>query len=460
MSNYILSIDNLINSFEIIDAYKPIKYRYESKNANNDYQIQDYILGYYKHRGVSLIFSVQGVNDNSVMLDKIMEINNPIGINEILDNRIIDTLQTEGEAVKISDAIFNNILNQFELQIKDLLNSSIDTDNSTENVSRQMGGENILLYGVPGSGKSYTINTQYCDDETKIERIVFHPDYMNTDLIGQILPTIKDDGTVTYEFTPGPFTKILKKAYEDPVNKYYLVIEEINRGNAPAIFGEVFQLLDRDKDGTSTYSITNENVAKIVYGNSEQLISLPSNLSILATMNTADQNVFTLDTAFQRRWVMKMIKNDIESAEHADVEILDTGVTWKIFAETVNNQIIQSNSATMSSEDKRLGAYFITSESLLEDKENMYEVNFNSLFAEKVIKYLWDDAFKFGRDKLFNPEYKSLERIIEEFSGNKGLNRFDIFETSIKDILKERAQNRKDQEIIEEEKSSNKITEE
>src|SRR5699024_4713189 len=169
---------------------------------------------------------------------------------------------------------------------------------------------NILLYGVPGSGKSHMISKEYCNDESKIERIVFHPDYMNTDFIGQILPTIKEDKSITYEFTPGPFTRIMKKAYEDPVNQYYLIIEEVNRGNAPAIFGDVFQLLDRNKDGSSSYSIKNYNVAEIVYGNDDMPISIPSNLSILATMNTADQNVFALDTAFQRRWIMKLIKND------------------------------------------------------------------------------------------------------------------------------------------------------
>ena len=121
---------------------------------------------------------------------------------------------------------------------------------------RKTSGENILLYGVPGSGKSWTIQHEYCDVEECMERLVFHPDYMYSDFVGQILPVVKKDDEgkekVRYEFKPGPFTKILKKAYEDPQRSYYLVIEEINRGNAPAIFGEIFQLLDRmdkDKDG-------------------------------------------------------------------------------------------------------------------------------------------------------------------------------------------------------------------
>src|SRR5699024_2257518 len=184
-------------------------------------------------------------------------------------------------------------------------------------------------------------------------------------------PTIKEDKSITYEFTPGPFTRIMKKAYEDPVNQYYLIIEEVNRGNAPAIFGDVFQLLDRNKDGSSSYSIKNYNVAEIVYGNDDMPISIPSNLSILATMNTADQNVFALDTAFQRRWIMKLIKNDVSKAEHAKTKIIDTNITWETFNNTVNDFILSSNPATMSSEDKRLGAYFITQDTLDLDEDNL-----------------------------------------------------------------------------------------
>ena len=178
---------------------------------------------------------------------------------------------------------------------------------------RLSGGTNILLYGVPGSGKSWTIEHEYCKEGTKVERLVFHPDYTNADFVGQILPVVDPvDKMVTYEFTPGPFTNILREAYKNPQQSYVLIIEEINRGNAPAIFGDIFQLLDRcveEKNidgitypaGTSEYGITNENIAKNVYGRVNQKVRIPSNLSILGTMNTSDQNVFTLDTAFQRR---------------------------------------------------------------------------------------------------------------------------------------------------------------
>lgn len=202
---------------------------------------------------------------------------------------------------------------------------------------RVSSGSNVLLYGVPGSGKSWTIEHEYCKKGTNVERLVFHPDYTYSDFIGQILPNVDEEGQVSYKFTPGPFTNILHDAYNNPEKEYILIIEEINRGNAPAIFGEVFQLLDRktelreaDDDGypigTSEYGITNANIAKIVYGDARHKVRIPSNLSIIGTMNTSDQNVFTLDTAFQRRWEMRLIENNFEHVDRslADAEILDT----------------------------------------------------------------------------------------------------------------------------------------
>lgn len=375
-------------------------------------------------------------NNNELVLDKSAE--------KYADCKPIMVLERWGFLEELNEstsfgkkiAINEDVKRKYSIRLRNLKIYNVDRDieydekdkkNELEKI-REIGGNNILLYGVPGSGKSYTISKEYCDDEAKIERIVFHPDYMNTDFIGQILPTIKEDKTITYEFTPGPFTKIMKKAYEDPTNRYYLIIEEINRGNAPAIFGDVFQLLDRNSDGSSCYSIKNYNVANIIYGDDDRPISIPSNLFILATMNTADQNVFTLDTAFQRRWIMRLIKNDVSSANHADIEILDTGISWGVFNITINEFILANNSSTMSSEDKRLGAYFIT--------RDILESNDESLFSEKVIKYLWDDAFKFARNKLFDSKYNSLESVIEDFDNFDGFNRFNIFTSEVRDLLR------------------------
>lgn len=283
----------------------------------------------------------------------------------------------------------------------DYINGNVDTE-------RKTGADNIILYGVPGAGKSHVIKEKYCSDENYIERVVFHPDYMYSDFVGQILP--KADGDkLKYEFTPGPFTKILKKAQDDPKNEYYLIVEEINRGNAPAIFGEIFQLLDRiDEDGDaaligeSKYGITNYDISQEVYGDEEHQVKIPSNLYILATMNTADQNVFTLDTAFQRRWDMKMIRNNIPM--NKELEIEGTKIIWGVFASVINEVVINYSSEMMSSEDKRLGAYFVKKNQLSVEK-----------FPEKVLKYLWDDAFKMDRYVVFKEEFKSLEDLVDAY---------------------------------------------
>ncbi|HEL2150946.1 AAA family ATPase [Streptococcus suis] len=332
------------------------------------------------------------------------------------------------------------VLQKFEKRLRNLMIYNVDkfTDEGLFEAieqhleSRKEGGENTLFYGVPGSGKSHAIDESYGHE--RMTRVVFHPDYMNTDFIGQILPTIKEDETISYEFKPGPFTKVLKNSYNDPSNMYYLVIEEINRGNAPAIFGEIFQLLDRTESGESKYSVVNYDIAKEVFGDDSVPIKIPSNLTFLATMNTSDQNVFTLDTAFQRRWNMKMIRNNIDVAKHKNVEIADTGVTWGVFNKVINDLIIGSNGNMLSSEDKRLGAYFISPADL---KRN----DIATRFSEKVVKYLWDDAFKFSRDKLFDTTtYKSLEDIIVEFLSKVGNDRFIIFKDEVIESLLSRSE--------------------
>lgn len=323
-------------------------------------------------------------------------------------------------------------------------------------VTRVQGGTNIILYGVPGSGKSWTIEHEYCADEDRMERLVFHPDYMYSDFIGQILPVVRDD-KVRYEFAPGPFTKLLKKAYENPDKNFYLIVEEINRGNAPAIFGEVFQLLDRIDDeeseypvGTSEYAITNSNIAQIVYGDEKRKVRLPSNFSIIGTMNTSDQNVFTLDTAFQRRWIMRMIPNTFDRHKFANKPILDTTVSWRAFCSAINDEILRRNNVT-SSEDKRLGAYFITAADLVwheeEDqvekgsKEWIIARHSNARFSEKVLKYLWDDAFKFAHPETFDTKaYASLELVIETFCNERANDRFKVYNENLRKAILDAAE--------------------
>lgn len=363
--------------------------------------------------------------------------------------------------------------------------STIDDVQNSETVNydkvpRIDKGTNVLLYGVPGSGKSWTIEHEYCKKDTNVERLVFHPDYTYSDFIGQILPNVDEDGQVSYKFTAGPFTNILADAYAHPQEEYILIIEEINRGNAPAIFGEVFQLLDRkteirdvDDDGypigTSEYGITNANIAAVVYGDAKHKVRIPSNLSIIGTMNTSDQNVFTLDTAFQRRWEMRLIENNFEHVDRklADAEILDTGITWEVFCTQINKIIVGNNARMTSAEDKRLGAYFVHLRDLeynpsmgnLSDgeydelrtkeedktitdteKNRLAEIRAamkqNRKFPEKVIKYLWDDAFKFNREIVFETsEFQSLEQVIRTFMYAEKLERFAMFKDNVRDAF-------------------------
>lgn len=308
-------------------------------------------------------------------------------------------------------------------------------------------GRNILLYGAPGSGKSFTIKKEYCDDEDRLERLVFHLDYTYSDFVGQILPNVSD-GIVNYEFKPGPFTRLVKRAYENPTIEFFLIIEEINRGNAPAIFGEIFQLLDRDETGASEYGISNTDIAKVVYGDETRKVRIPSNLNIIGTMNTSDQNVFTLDTAFQRRWEMRMIENSFDKAEaeFANHPILDTTVTWKTFCTAINKIILDKNVRMTSSEDKRLGVYFVHLSDLIYDenadnpdlseKERIRAKQNNSRFPEKVLKYLWDDVFKFSREDIFEvSEYNSLEAVVGKFSSERKNDRFKVFKENVFDAF-------------------------
>lgn len=347
------------------------------------------------------------------------------------------TLYSGLEIKKIVSIFDFNIIGEFKISDKQLTPLSDPNPFSsikTPILNPQPKPQNLLLYGIAGVGKSYNINKITGEDETYIERIVFHPDYLNTDFIGQILPTINNDGKIEYQFKAGSFTKILKKAINDPSHHYYLVIEEINRGNAPAIFGEVFQLLDRKNEGSSSYRISQDLMAKEIFDDTNTTIFIPNNLSILATMNTADQNVFTLDTAFQRRWTMRMIENNIDNCDYKNIQVLDTGVSWQHFNTIINEHILDINQNTLSSEDKRLGAFFVRADELElpDDLENGIS------FAEKVIKYLWDDVFKFNKSALFQSHLNSLDKVLGVFKNNQKFSRFDVFKEDITVKLKQR----------------------
>lgn len=314
---------------------------------------------------------------------------------------------------------------------------------------KEQGGINKIYYGAPGCGKSYKVKKDLDDvgvlKENRI-RTVFHPEYANCDFAGQIMPKVDKDGSVSYEFNPGPFTLAIKQALR--TNKMvYLIIEEINRGNAAAIFGDLFQLLDRKKEddqmGRSEYDIENPNIEKYLIdslreegldlGNDYHLF-IPSNLTILATMNSSDQNVFTLDTAFKRRWYFEQIDNDIindSNHTYKDWYVPGTETTWQDFMIAINKKILRNKIQNQTNEDKRMGKYFVTKDCLVENIEEQNEDAARN-FAYKVLEYLWNDVCKIGKEDWFDIElYETLEDLVTGFIGNETGDPLSIFKDYI-----------------------------
>lgn len=310
------------------------------------------------------------------------------------------------------------------------------------------GGFNKIFYGAPGCGKSYYVKKMLVDagaTDEDVFRVTFHPEYTNTDFVGQILPSVEekvDELTgetkeiVKYQFNPGPFTLALQRAFSTP-NMVYLIIEEINRGNAAAIFGDLFQLLDREKDITSSgftaseYPIRNVPVQEYLIKSKEPYctvdrekirkgIFIPGNLTILATMNSSDQNVFTLDTAFKRRWLFEQISNDIsrdEGHKYKNWFIPGTDVTWGEFLVALNDRILDYKLHNHTNEDKRLGKYFVTRDCLTETAVDISEAKDEAeSFAYKVLEYVWNDVCKIGREEWFDTDKnRTLEDLIDSF---------------------------------------------
>lgn len=204
------------------------------------------------------------------------------------------------------------------------------------------------------------------------------------------------DTEITYKFCPQSFTKAYVNAWSNPNNQYFLVIEEINRGNCAQIFGDIFQLLDRNNEtGESCFSISPDNdLQKYLYESFNNIdiedaeiklgkkMRLPSNLSIYATMNTSDQSLFPIDSAFKRRWEWKYIPIKKDEDNHF-IECGNERYDWWDFLEKVNQKIDK----TTDSEDKQLGFWFVKPE----DENGRISAE---KFVSKVVFYLWNDIFK------------------------------------------------------------------
>lgn len=316
-------------------------------------------------------------------------------------------------------------LKQISSELKPSPTSKIDF-NVPNSVSRKIGAENIIIYGAPGTGKSHLLEKKF-GTEPFTKRVVFHPEYTYFDFVGAYkpVPVYKknsgdfeySDGTkftegepyITYKFIPGPFIEVLVAALKDPVNMYTLMIEEINRANAAAVFGEVFQLLDRTSEGDSEYAVMpSEELRNYLIGTCKIVdiartgIKIPSNMNVVATMNSADQGVSTLDSAFKRRWNYEYLKIDISSAVHKDSVISYAGneVKWGDFITIINDKLKKLGIG----EDRLIGPYFIKPSEVESRKA-----------IDKLLLYLWDDVLRHRRDQFFAGDVFTFSDLCENF---------------------------------------------
>lgn len=291
-----------------------------------------------------------------------------------------------------------------------------------------------IFFGAPGTGKSYKLNqeaNQYFGNNFK--RVTFHPNYMYSNFVGQYKPYPMEDNSekITYKFVPGVLVRQIVEALKNPNKNYLVIIEEINRANVAAVFGDLFQLLDRTSDGESEYSISvtkelqdylkNEAFVKGLL--SEEIQSklgdfselyLPHNLYIWATMNSADQGVMPMDTAFKRRWeftylgVNDAADNNAAEFKTYEFEVNGKKYNWDMYRREINDRLSKLNIP----EDKLLGPYFL-SKNILSNENNAYIAD---VLKNKVLMYLYEDAGRAFRGRLFREgTYTTYSQLCAEF---------------------------------------------
>ena len=285
-----------------------------------------------------------------------------------------------------------------------------------------------IFYGAPGTGKSYTIEKYLQDknvDKDNIFRVTFYPEYSYGDFVGQLLPT-QDPITKSfkYELKEGDFLKALIKAYSNTNEDVYLIIEEMSRGNATAIFGDIFQLLDRENKGPfsgySRYAISNEIISSKIPQILGNKVKLPSNFHILGSLNTCDQSVYPLDTAFKRRFMWEYIDTRPVKDNNGDIineflmDIISgntvNSIKWSKFYTTLNDFIANSNYLDLG-EDKQIGQFFIE-----------YDTDINDVIKGKLLFYLWNDielvSIK-SNVKLFINTISSFSCLINKYTNGE-----------------------------------------
>lgn len=349
-------------------------------------------------------------------------------------------------------------------QLKQLFHLLQDL-NSTVKAQQQVHQEQIeadvsrphnwILFGAPGTGKSYVIDQaakQYphC-------RVTFHPDYTYAQFVGAYkpVPSQQTASGITYGFVPGPFVNTLTESLENPNTPHILIIEEINRADPAAVFGDVFQLLDRNDEGSSEYSVrTSQELKDYLQGklsanakktlcaliaNLDQSeadastkydcseIAIPNNMYIWASMNSADQGVFPMDTAFKRRWTFQYLPIDSDNGMLQSADGAFLSEHWDEIRTNIN-KLLKSQGRDIP-EDKLLGPYFLSARELHNDDEDAEQnaQNFVHVFASKVIMYLFEDAARYCRAQVFRIPDESQEQLyLSDLLRNLNTNRPDL----------------------------------
>lgn len=434
MKYFVLKINSISNAFQLQESKNDVLFKSTGSFFENEIlSVEDKLLCFYDEpiNEFRFILEVCKINDeNEYTFKKIIDSRLGVKPSEEVAKRL------ENESIyEISRSeffeIYKKLLSSIDYYFitSDDANDTDDTDDTNDVNVNDLIGINKIYYGIPGCGKSFHIEDEVLkevDKEHDVFRTTFYLDYSNSDFIGQIYPVVRDDGSVSYEEKPGPFTKALERALRNPNKMIYLVIEEINRGNAAAIFGDTFQLLDRlkkDRDGRvagdSEYPVNNGFIEGYFKKNNvpfnSDKIYIPHNLTLLATMNTSDQNVFPLDTAFKRRWDREKIMTDWNEVDDIkNLYIPYTDVTWEKFATTINNKMLvdDGESDVSVSEDKQMGAYFVK-ENMLSQEKNAGDKDSLKAFISNVMDYLYNDVTKFNHGLLFDNSVKTYDGLYE-----------------------------------------------
>lgn len=346
------------------------------------------------------------------------------------------------------ELLFNLNEEQYNLLLESFLQSgniqTQPTPTTRNNVTDDIPlSHNRIIFGAPGTGKSYLLEEQreeYFGDH--YERVTFYPNYTYGQFFGTYKPIKEIDEPISYEFVPGPFFRLLIQAYNNRSENYLLIIEEINRANAAAVFGDVFQLLDRDDDGISEYSVQlSEDAIRYLERRHPHLVdemrelTLPENFYIWTTMNSADQGVQPLDSAFKRRFDFEYIGINANQSEIENIPVTIPGIQdpidWNHFRRTLNSFLM--NEFPHVKEDKLIGPFFIK-ESILRDEEK-----FEKAFKNKLLMYLSEDILKTAnKEKLFNA--RTYSNIIEIYEEENNVDR-RVFSTAFYLELTRRAEN-------------------